>query len=1628
MRIMVNTSKGLSSIPVLIVLTIMSLSAIYLVHNKISQLNIVLNETEQEELSEVEHAIIGMSFVSGSLPCEITASNTGSNANGKGDCNSVNTSAGQLPYRPLGLSKLTTAQYDYQPFKVAKTSANATTTKAIESSMVGDKLRSHGLIVSKNAKVALAEFQNLNPLAQLASASASNPAIDHVLEQLADYWLNIIKKTPGAAPRRSDDFPSGITEQDILYTVPYTTVASGAPEAKTIDSEISEKKVTFHKSLSGINGDNFYIDSLKALVEHVSTLSSILKNNSLYTDLTRSDFPPVTLSTGMYSPLLFNPSENDKSINDSANSTVKWRKTMMNRYPNGYIGEDAVAGPIGRIKNLAGALATFKVSYSSWRESKAPIVDLQEIKTELETIIISGGAMCLVNEDGADEVTTDEEAGGEESLNFDEIKQSVNNATEKINTQLNAWGNRNNTISWPTQEYWPYMQSITIEPYTAAVPENEKPNVGYLYNINEGYIEPESADLAYKLSRLTRYSSEEKRVLQNGNLQVNYRNALKNKNDLENLDDFGRVIEAVMGNHSEIDPDTTLGIYYQQVSKQLDDAKNRTKQLERQWKLALKQVNKNGSFIQQILQQDSGDTSGIIKQEFYSRDKYTKGQYQHANVTTHAAKKAWPFIPMLEKNVDDHIDQRNKLRDAASYKLNLKKPSEFEAPKALDDAHAGRYFTNDSNKGHCEISPYYWDEPNEITIYFPRKIISRQRELKFKGELLPDYLQYLYGKDKLGTKGIETIIRQKLPINWLSQSMARGDDERQLILPINVKGPEGQLFEFYNDNSLYHFRSNVTKVCKGITTIINHAKVRFDGTEYSEDYPSLKSNKAGALFSKDSELPYHWGEIGDQGDTYCDNTNYGEIFTPKDRYIEMSGEDPDEKFSSYAEHYLTRSGEFDKGKVADNQQYTVDICVGHATNIYKNYSDNLSKNPLKSETEINAECEQYKDEKDVEQCKSQAKETNERDAFTKANSEYNAELETPLTYAFTLDKYKALSGDDDSETALAVCEEKLASEDDASLGALTISSTSDIFLQPEDVEEYNTAMKWSIDNITAIPFTNKGKGKWDKAITSCEEDVNKYGWIVWQGRKTQYLAYLWRTIFAPDFQTIAPEEVEKNKNIPSDIARFESPKVDDSEAVKKEKAAPIDFYKNLEGRYFYHSFPVNKTLTAYRHLLWQLGDAEGAASNLETVCTSFNEAKGNANAVLPFELKDRAALANFDKDFCKNSAQAAQTDVITKVKGFCSGNKEGCNQDNVVSVVIGKGPKAEEEKYVKASVIIPSQCNSIVHKNVDNKKPDNKKPDNNICKTNSETDCIPASCTVEAEMLAIDHYVNTKLMEYRTIDDELAIELPDTDSFVGLSDLCYQLDEYGKNNSSAITQAGGFTKTALPMLSQHNLNLPLPYLLVNRGENKKNDTFKSDSVIKELNAKGDDKFLPMLPQSLYIKLGCPALLSNYTDYSQLIDLANTHYARMQTLIELTTLYTATSKSALASKTATAVAETLRATADVTQAITNFVSAFSTFPAVQVNMLVAGGLRTAAASLRFINISIAWKQIIEGFIALEGVKQMEKDAKALANKSNVENVPQGTKFSQAYSVTQQAVTMDRRTGVISTKQLASEGYF
>ncbi len=1624
MRIMVNTSKGLSSIPVLIVLTIMSLSAIYLVHNKISQLNIVLNETEQEELSEVEHAIIGMSFVSGSLPCEITASNTGSNANGKGDCNSVNTSAGQLPYRPLGLSKLTTAQYDYQPFKVAKTSANATTTKAIESSMVGDKLRSHGLIVSKNAKVALAEFQNLNPLAQLASASASNPAIDHVLEQLADYWLNIIKKTPGAAPRRSDDFPSGITEQDILYTVPYTTVASGAPEAKTIDSEISEKKVTFHKSLSGINGDNFYIDSLQALVEHVNTLSGIADNVSLYTDLTRSDFPPVTLSTGMYSPLLFNPSENDKSINDSANSTVKWRKTMMNRYPNGYIGEDAVAGPIGRIKNLAGALATFKVSYSSWRESKAPIVDLQEIKTELETIIISGGAMCLVNEDGADEVTTDEEAGGEESLNFDEIKQSVNNATEKINTQLNAWGNRNNTISWPTQEYWPYMQSITIEPYTAAVPENEKPNVGYLYNINEGYIEPESADLAYKLSRLTRYSSEEKRVLQNGNLQVNYRNALKNKNDLENLDDFGAEIDAVIESHSEIDPDTTLGIYYQQVSKQLDDAKNRTKQLERQWKLALKQVNKNGSFIQQILQQDSGDTSGIIKQEFYSRDKYTKGQYQHANVTTHAAIKKWPFIPMLEKNVDDHIDQRNKLFGKASYKLNLDNPAEFKAPEALDDNEAGRYFTNHSNKGQCAIRPYYWDETGN------NKKNIKQKDEKFKGFIEGkryDYLEYLYLKDELKTKGIETIIRQKLPINWLSQSMARGDDERQLTLPINVQyndnGEEVQLFELYNDNSLFHFRSDVTKVCKGITTIINHAKIRFDGEDESSIYPSLKSDKGKGSFSKASEFPYNLGSIRNRN-TDCDNKKYIQRYIEQNDsgYNVMSNMDPDEKFSSYAEHYLTRSGEFDKGKVADNQQYTVDICVGHATNIYKNYSDNLSKNPLKSETEINAECEQYKDEKDVEQCKSQAKETNERDAFTKANSEYNAELETPLTYAFTLDKYKALSGDDDSETALAVCEEKLASEDDASLGALTISSTSDIFLQPEDVEEYNTAMKWSIDNITAIPFTNKGKGKWDKAITSCEEDVNKYGWIVWQGRKTQYLAYLWRTIFAPDFQTIAPEEVEKNKNIPSDIARFESPKVDDSEAVKKEKAAPIDFYKNLEGRYFYHSFPVNKTLTAYRHLLWQLGDAEGAASNLKTVCTSFNEAKDNANAVLPFELKDRAALANFNKDFCEKSAKAAQIDVIKKIKGFCSGNKEGCNQDNVVSVVIGKGPIAEEEKDVKASVIIPSQCNSIVQTN------------NKICGSDSEDSkdskdkCIPASCMVEAEMLAIDHYVNTKLMEDKTIDDELAIELPDTDSFVGLSDLCYQLDEYGKNNSSAITQAGGFTKTALPMLSQHNLNLPLPYLLVNRGENKKNDTFKSDSVIKELNAKGDDKFLPMLPQSLYIKLGCPALLSNYTDYSQLIDLANTHYARMQTLIELTTLYTATSKSALASKTATAVAETLRATADVTQAITNFVSAFSTFPAVQVNMLVAGGLRTAAASLRFINISIAWKQIIEGFIALEGVKQMEKDAKALANKSNVENVPQGTKFSQAYSVTQQAVTMDRRTGVISTKQLASEGYF
>jgi hypothetical protein len=568
-------------------------------------------------------------------------------------------------------------------------------------------------------------------------------------------------------------------------------------------------------------------------------------------------------------------------------------------------------------------------------------------------------------------------------------------------------------------------------------------------------------------------------------------------------------------------------------------------------------------------------------------------------------------------------------------------------------------------------------------------------------------------------------------------------------------------------------------------------------------------------------------------------------------------------------------------------------------------------------------------------------------------------------------------------------------------------------------------MKWNINNISAIPFTNRVKDRWNETYQSCEEDVNKYGWIVWQGRKTQYLAYLWRTIFAPDFQTIAPEEVEKNKNIPSDIARFESPKVDDSEAVKKEKAAPIDFYKNLEGRYFYHSFPVNKTLTAYRHLLWQLGDAEGAASNLKTVCTSFNEAKDNANAVLPFELKDRAALANFNKDFCEKSAKAAQIDVIKKIKGFCSGNKEGCNQDNVVSVVIGKGPIAEEEKDVKASVIIPSQCNSIVQTN------------NKICGSDSEDSedskdskdkCIPASCMVEAEMLAIDHYVNTKLMEDKTIDDELAIELPDTDSFVGLSDLCYQLDEYGKNNSSAITQAGGYTKTALHMLSQHNLNLPLPYLLVNRGENQKNDTFKSDSVIKELNAKGDDTFLPMLPQSLYIKLGCPALLSNYTDYSQLIDLANTHYARMQTLIELTTLYTATSKSALASQTATAVAETLRATADVTQAVTNFVSAFSTFPAVQVNMLVAGGLRTAAASLRFINIGIAWKQIIEGFIALEGVKQMEKDAKALANKSNVENVPQGTKFSQAYSVTQQAVTMDRRTGVISTKQLASEGYF
>jgi hypothetical protein len=566
---------------------------------------------------------------------------------------------------------------------------------------------------------------------------------------------------------------------------------------------------------------------------------------------------------------------------------------MMNRYPNGYIGEDAVAGPIGRIKNLAGALATFKVSYSSWRESKAPIVDLQEIKTELETIIISGGAMCLVNEDGADEVTTDEEAGGEESLNFDEIKQSVNNATEKINTQLNAWGNRNNTISWPTQEYWPYMQSITIEPYTAAVPENEKPNVGYLYNINEGYIEPEAAELAYKLSRLTRYSSEEKHVFQNGNLQVKYRNALKNKNDLESLDDFGRVIEAAIESHSEIDPDTTLGIYYQQVSKQLEDAKNRAKKLERQWKIALKQVNKNGSFIQQILQQDSGDTSGIIKQEFYSRDKYTKGQYQHANVTTHAAKKAWPFIPMLEKNVDDHIDQRNKLRDAASYKLNLDNPAEFKAPTALDNAHAGRYFTNDSNKGHCEIRPYYWDESGDI---------NKEKTQKFRGYPRYDYLNYLYEEDGLGTKGIETIIRQKLPINWLSQSMARGDDEKQLILPINKRSDvngkkKEQLFEFYNDNSLYHFRSNVTNVCKSITTIINHAKIRFDGIENRRLYPSLKSNIAVGFFSKDSEFPYHWGQIGNEGDTYCDNTNYGEHYKPKDGYLEMSGEDPDEKFS-----------------------------------------------------------------------------------------------------------------------------------------------------------------------------------------------------------------------------------------------------------------------------------------------------------------------------------------------------------------------------------------------------------------------------------------------------------------------------------------------------------------------------------------------------------------------------------------------------------------------------------------------------------------------------------------------------------------------------------------------------------
>jgi hypothetical protein len=355
---MVKSQSGVAIIPILAIVVIATTAVGYMAVGYLESGRLDKDIDKTSRRQEIEEAILGYTFVSGRLPCEIPEGAV--LVEGVSNCEDV------LPNRELGLMTSTTSDYEFDLGE----NNQATVGVSHHSLPIRVLEDSSGNQTHPRLDVFSDEFAS-NPL-ELFGVSEVDPAEkEKLVMYMADYWLDVFNNQEDSRAR----------DNLTIAGVEYTTSGSGVSNRNDFSSYVTNERdarrlgaTDFGSLSSTFSGANY----ASKLMNMLASLDGVGSDQDDYYSLSVADFPPVRSSAALY-PFVASP------VADAGVFTAVLAEKKA-AYPQLNLHSSASVGFVANVKQLAANFLKLNYAKGSWDAGNQALADMQAALAEIRGV------------------------------------------------------------------------------------------------------------------------------------------------------------------------------------------------------------------------------------------------------------------------------------------------------------------------------------------------------------------------------------------------------------------------------------------------------------------------------------------------------------------------------------------------------------------------------------------------------------------------------------------------------------------------------------------------------------------------------------------------------------------------------------------------------------------------------------------------------------------------------------------------------------------------------------------------------------------------------------------------------------------------------------------------------------------------------------------------------------------------------------------------------------------------------------------------------------------------------------------------------------------------------------------